>query len=138
MNSTVSVNSPRARSSFLSMAASAALLLLCFALFEGLLQASGQPAPLKYYWLIHSAAAAAALAGSAGVLKRKEWARKLLIGALSFSIPWTLYFTWLSFSAHKTAGLSPAALIAGDLLLCALFSWAIYGLCRPGIRAEFQ
>ncbi|MBS7457357.1 hypothetical protein [Coralloluteibacterium stylophorae] len=90
----------------------------------------------------------ATLAAAIGLLRRKDWARRLFVGLLCAAIVWTLWLLVARFVSQ--AGVSPdtanmrAFALSGDvfavakaLIIGALFGWSAKRLLSPRIAAGF-
>jgi hypothetical protein len=111
---------------------------------------------LKLIMLLFLGMCVATLASSIGLLRRREWARKVFIAVLLLGILWMIggfvlqYFFMSSVNAMPTAGgaavdaqfgmMMKVVMVFGaltSLTFAAIFGWIIYKLMSPAIRGEF-
>lgn len=111
---------------------------------------------VRVFFLCFFLASLATLAASIGLIRRREWGRKLFIAMMGLSIAWNiagavLQVIFLSGMSEMMPGASPEVAnqfrvmqygmmgfgIAFAAVLIALHAWIILRLSRESVRAEF-
>jgi len=85
---------------------------------------------LKIYFAILLALAVLALVSSIGLLKRKNWARFVVVGLVIFGIIWKLPGLFLSLA-------SPSASLLLELGLILILGWVAQRLLSSAVATEF-
>lgn len=125
------------QSRFVTVTAGAVILLSLTSILSNFFYSGGAEELIprqRIYAYIYSAVAVCA---GLGLLDRREWGRKLMLGLLASLVPATIYQTYV-FARHYPAVTQTVRwLMAYMVLMCCLCAWLIYRLCSQKIRDEF-